>query len=62
MKYFALTMSVIYAVVGCLILFTNFLYPQVSRFRIPLGVVLLVYGAVRGFMWQRKQAQSREEQ
>lgn len=62
MKYFALTMSVLYAVVGCLILFTNFLYPQISRFRVPLGVVLLVYGAVRGFMWQRKQAQSRQEQ
>ncbi|HQY79957.1 MAG: hypothetical protein IPO60_11355 [Flavobacteriales bacterium] len=62
MKYFALIMSVVYAVAGCLILFTNFLYPQVSRFRVPLGIILLIYGAVRGFMWQRKQAQSREEQ
>jgi hypothetical protein len=55
-------MSVVYAVAGCLILFTNFLYPQVSRFRVPLGIILLIYGAVRGFIWQRKQAQSREEQ
>ncbi|MBK6410151.1 MAG: hypothetical protein IPF78_10685 [Flavobacteriales bacterium] len=62
MKYFALIMSVVYAVAGCLILFTNFLYPQVSRFRVPLGIILLIYGAVRGFIWQRKQAQSREEQ
>ncbi len=62
MKYFALIMSVVYAVAGCLILFTNFLYPQVSRFRVPLGVILLIYGAVRGYMWQRKQAQSENEQ
>ena len=61
MKYFALTMSVVYALAGCMILFTDFL-PQVSKFRIPLGIILLVYGAVRGFMWQRKQAESREEQ
>ncbi|MBZ0204840.1 MAG: hypothetical protein K8H89_00845 [Flavobacteriales bacterium] len=60
MKYFALVMSVLYLMAGCLILFTNFMYPQISRFRVPLGVVLLGYGVVRGIMWQRKQAQSEE--
>lgn len=61
MKYFALVMSMVYAVAGCLLVFTNFMYPQISRFRIPLGLVLVVYGLVRGVMWQRKQAQSKEE-
>ena len=62
MKYFALTMSVVYLLAGCMILFTNFLSHEISRFRIPFGILLVVYGGVRGFMWQRKQTQSREEQ
>jgi len=60
MKYFALVMSVLYMVVGGLILFTNFMYPQISRFRVPLGALLLGYGVVRGILWRRKQAQSEE--
>lgn len=62
MKYFALTMSVVYVLAGCLILFTNFLSPEITRFRVPFGTLLVIYGGVRGFMWQRKQAQSREDQ
>ena len=61
MKYFALAMSLVYVAAGAMILFTDFLYPQISRFRVPLGLVLVVYGVVRGIWWQRKQAQSQEE-
>ncbi|MBX2984081.1 MAG: hypothetical protein WBB32_10080 [Flavobacteriales bacterium] len=61
MKYFSLVMSVLYALAGALILFTNFLYPQISRFRIPLGLILVVYGVIRGVMWRTKQAQSEAE-
>ncbi len=61
MKYFALVMSLAYTGLGALILFTNFMVLQISRFRVPLGVILLVYGVVRIAMWQRKQAQSRQE-
>lgn len=60
MKYFALVMSVVYLTIGGLILFTNFMYPQVIRFRVPLGLVLVIYGIIRGLMWRRKEAQSRE--
>ncbi len=60
MKYFALVMSVVYLTIGGLILFTNFMYPQVTRFRVPLGLVLVIYGIIRGLMWRRKEAQSRE--
>lgn len=58
MKYFALTMSVVYLLAGCMILFTNFLSPEISRFRIPLGLVLVAYGVIRGFMWRQKQARN----
>ena len=58
MKYFALTMSVVYVLAGLMILFTNFLTPEITRFRIPLGLVLVAYGVVRGFMWRQKQAEN----
>lgn len=58
MKYFALTMSVVYVLAGVMILFTNFMAPEISRYRIPLGLVLVVYGVVRGFMWRQKQAEN----
>lgn len=61
MKYFALVMSLAYMGVGALILFTNFMLLQISRFRVPLGVILLAYGVVRIIMWQRKQVQSQQE-
>jgi hypothetical protein len=62
MKYFALLMSAVYLAAGALILFTNFLYPQITRFRVPLGIILMAYGVVRWFIWRRKEAQSREQQ
>lgn len=58
MKYFALTMSVVYVLAGCMILFTNFLSQEISRFRLPLGLVLVAYGVIRGFMWRQKQARN----
>ncbi|HRN35719.1 MAG TPA: hypothetical protein PLV70_08165 [Flavobacteriales bacterium] len=61
MRYFALMMSVAYAVVGAMILFNASFLPQITRFRVPLGVVLLGYGALRAFMWQRKDALSRRQ-
>lgn len=60
MKYFSLVMSLFYVVAGAMILFTNML-PQISRFRIPLGLILVVYGIIRGIMWRTKQVQSEEE-
>lgn len=54
-------MSVAYAVVGAMILFNASFLPQITRFRVPLGVVLLGYGALRAFMWQRKDALSRRQ-
>lgn len=58
MKYFALTMSVVYVLAGLMILFTTFLSPEITHFRVPLGIVLVVYGVVRGFMWRQKQARN----
>jgi hypothetical protein len=62
MKYFALAMSLVYVLFGCLFLFTDFLYWQIMRYRVPLGLVLLGYGILRTFMWRRKNMQSQEEQ
>jgi hypothetical protein len=61
MKYFALVMSAVYFAAGAMIAFTNFMYAQITRFRLPLGIVLMAYGIVRWFIWRRKEAQSREE-
>lgn len=61
MKYFALLMSLIYGLVGCLFLFTAFMQWQIPRYRVPLGLVLLGYGLLRGWMWYRKDMQSRQE-
>lgn len=62
MKYFALVMSLVYVLVGCLFLFTNFMQWQITSYRIPLGLVLVGYGVLRSFMWRRKNLQSQEEQ
>lgn len=61
MKWFALIMSLIYAVVGALLLLDETFFVQITRFRAPLGILLVVYGVVRGFMWQRKVAESRKK-
>lgn len=58
MKYFSLVMSLLYGTAGALILFTDFLPRKITRFRIPLGLALLIYGIIRGIMWRRKRAQS----
>lgn len=51
-------MSVVYVLAGLMILFTTFLSPEITHFRVPLGIVLVVYGVVRGFMWRQKQARN----
>lgn len=58
MKWFALVMSVIYVVVGAMLLLDETFFSQITRFRMPLGVLLVVYGVVRAFMWRRKVAES----
>lgn len=62
MKYFALVMSALYVLVGCLFLFTDMLLEQIRMFRLPLGFLLVAYGVVRAYLWRRKYAdQSAEE-
>ena len=61
MRYFALVMSLAYVAVGALVLLNEGFLPQVSRFRLPLGIVLVANGVQRGVMWQRKDAQSRKQ-
>ena len=62
MKYFALVMSLVYILFGCLFLFTNFLQWQISQYRVPLGLVLVGYGILRSYLWRKKNLQSQEEQ
>ena len=62
MRYFALVMSLVYILFGCLFLFTNFLQWQIPQYRVPLGIVLVCYGILRSYMWRRKNLQSQEEQ
>lgn len=54
MKYFALFMCVVYVLVGCLFLFTNALAQHIPHLRLPLGLLLVGYGAVRAYLWRRK--------
>lgn len=61
MKWFALIMSAIYLVVGLLLLSDQTFFSQISRYRMPMGGLLVGYGVMRGFMWWRKSAESREE-
>jgi len=61
MKYFSLVMSLLYGLAGALLLFTDFLKPEITRFRIPLGVVLVAYGVLRGLMWRAKRTQSKDQ-
>lgn len=53
MKWFALAMSALYIVAGCLLLFTSMLQ-MIQVYRAPIGGVLLAYGVIRGAMWYRK--------
>ncbi len=53
MKWFALVMSLLYVVAGCLLLFTTAI-PVIQEYRAAIGGVLVVYGAVRGVIWYRK--------
>lgn len=61
MKYFALGMSVLYVVVGALLLLSPGFMGQITQFRLPLGIALLVYGVVRAIIWRRKSVQQSEE-
>lgn len=61
MKWLALVMSAIYLVVGALLLLDETFFAQITRYRTPLGLLLVAYGVMRGFMWRRKVAESREE-
>jgi hypothetical protein len=54
MKYFALAMSTLYVLAGCALLFTPWLGDIIRSFRIPIGLLLLIYGVVRAYMWRRK--------
>lgn len=62
MKYFALVMSTIYVLAGCLFIFTGALAEQVKTFRLPLGLMLVVYGVVRAYLWRRKYAGQTESE
>lgn len=53
MKWFALVMSLLYVVAGCLLLFTTAI-PFVQAYRPVIGGVLVAYGLVRGVLWLRK--------
>ena len=54
MKYFSLAMSLLYIAVALLLLFTDAMSERIASFRVPLGLVLLAYGAMRGWIWWRK--------
>lgn len=56
MKYFALVMSALYVLVGCIFLFTDALQTRISAWRLPLGIMLVAYGVVRAYLWRRKYA------
>lgn len=56
MKWFAVFMSVVYIIAGCVLLFTDIASEVVSEYRTMLGAVLIGYGVVRGGLWLRKQS------
>ena len=62
MKYFALVMSTLYVLAGCLFLLTDVRAEQISTFRVPLGLMLVGYGVVRAYLWRRKYADQHESE
>ncbi len=62
MKYFALSMSVLYVLAGGLFIFTDLLAEHIRTFRVPLGLMLMAYGVVRAYMWRRKYADQPENE
>lgn len=60
MKYFALAMSAVYVLAGCALLFSDVLIDLFPRFRTPLGILLVGYGVVRFYMWQKRNGKQRE--
>lgn len=57
-----LFMSAVYAGVGCGFLFTDMVRDKVPENRLIIGGLLLGYGVLRFYMWQRwNKAQRREE-
>ncbi|MCC6839828.1 MAG: hypothetical protein IT230_06690 [Flavobacteriales bacterium] len=61
MKYFALVMGLAYIGVGASVLLAQGFLPQITRFRAPLGIVLIGYGLLRAAMWKRKYAPKRHQ-
>ena len=62
MKYFALVMSALYVLGGCVFLFTDALQEHIRTFRLPLGIMLMAYGVVRAYLWRRKYADQTESE
>lgn len=54
MKWFSLCMSVVYIVLGCLLLFTPMLENVIDTYRSGVGGVLIGYGVLRGGLWIRR--------
>ena len=54
MKWFSLCMSVVYIVLGCLLLFTPLLQNVIDTYRSAIGGVLIGYGVLRGGLWIRR--------
>ncbi|MEZ4808659.1 MAG: hypothetical protein R2815_14440 [Flavobacteriales bacterium] len=61
MKWFALVMSVVYVIAGCLLIFTSFAADVIRDYRMVLGGVLIGYGLLRGSLWVRKHNESKAE-
>jgi hypothetical protein len=62
LSWFALAMSVFYAVMGVLFLTTNVLAEPLPHYRPAIGAVLLGYGVLRGWMWFRKRRDKAAQQ
>jgi uncharacterized membrane protein HdeD (DUF308 family) len=55
-----LVMSVVYLIAGLLILCTDVLSDTISSYRTLLGAVLVGYGLLRGWLWYRGRANTKE--
>ncbi len=60
MRWFALAMSAIYIIVGCLFLITDVALDLIPHFRPALAVVLITYGVLRGWKWMRNQPKNEQ--
>ncbi len=54
MKYFGALMALVYFIAGIFILTRGEEFKSVSKYTVPFGVLMIVYGAFRGFsVYQR---------